>query len=225
MTYILNLETSSEVCSVCLSHGGEVVNLIETKEAFSHTRKMTLFISDCMKEAGIELGALDAVAISDGPGSYTGLRVSAATAKGLCFGLGIPLIAINTLHALAYHTKTIIDAPYYIPMIDARRMEVYTSIYSNTLQEVGETHSLILDQSAFEGYQGKGAVLCGTGVEKCTALFDAETFDFRPLDLSSAYLVGLSEAKFAAGKFENIASYSPNYFKAPKVTRSKKPLF
>ncbi|GLR18649.1 tRNA (adenosine(37)-N6)-threonylcarbamoyltransferase complex dimerization subunit type 1 TsaB [Portibacter lacus] len=225
MAKILSLESSSEVCSVCVSDENEILSLIETTEPFSHTRKMTLFIQQCLSEANISMQELDAVAVSDGPGSYTGLRVSAATAKGICFGLQIPLITVNTLEAIATHASSLAEGDLYIPMIDARRMEVYTSTYNNKLEEVKETHNLILEEDSFNIYNGKKIVLCGTGVEKCKDVFKTKGYDFLPFRLSASYLLPLIQAKFRSKNFVDMISYSPNYFKAPKVTQSKKPLF
>ena len=225
MPYILSLESSSEVCSVCVSEGGECLSLIETKEPFSHTRKMTLFIDECLKEAGIQVKELSAVAVSDGPGSYTGLRVSAATAKGLCFGLGIPLIAVDTLQAIADHARYIYDGSLYIPMIDARRMEVYYSVLDPHLKVLEQTNNLILETDVFSQYEDETLVLCGTGVEKSKEVFKTKAYDFFPFDLSAKHLIRIAQQKFDDEAFENIVSYGPNYFKAPKVTQSKKPLF
>jgi tRNA threonylcarbamoyladenosine biosynthesis protein TsaB len=222
---ILSLESSSEVCSIALSKGGEILSTVETSEPFSHTRKMTLFIKECLDTSGVSIQDINAVAVSHGPGSYTGLRVSAATAKGLCFGLNIPLIAVDTLKAIANEAKSKISADVYIPMIDARRMEVYTAMYSNDLQLVKGTHNVIIEESSFANYQQGKILLCGTGVEKTKEVFKTNGYDFLPLNLSARYLVSLANEKFEEGNFENIVSYSPNYFKAPRITKSKKPLF
>lgn len=225
MPTILCLESSSEVCSIALGKDDELLSIVETSEPFSHTRKMTVFIAKCLEEAGVLIRDVDAIAVSHGPGSYTGLRVSAATAKGLCFGLKIPLIALDTLEVIAHYSKSQIAADLYIPMIDARRMEVYTKIYSKTLEVVKETHNLILEEGSFASYDLGKILICGTGVEKTKAVFATKGYDFLPFDLSARYLIALAIRKFEEEEFENLASYSPNYFKAPRITKSKKPLF
>lgn len=225
MAYILHLESSSEVCSICLSKDEEVLAIVETTEAFSHTRKMTLFIMECLVKAGIKAGGLDAISVSHGPGSYTGLRVSAATAKGFCFGLKIPMIAVDTLEAIAYKAQSRESADLYIPMIDARRMEVYTTIYNKDLEIIKETHNLIIDETSYDEFSESRILFCGTGVEKCKEVFKTKGHILRPFSLSSSYLVPLAFRKYRSQSFENIVSYGPNYFKSPKVTKSKKPLF
>jgi tRNA threonylcarbamoyladenosine biosynthesis protein TsaB len=225
MPIILNLESSSEVCSIALSNGNEILSIVESSEPFSHTRKMTLFIQECLEETGLSMEDINAVAISHGPGSYTGLRVSASTAKGLCFGLKIPLIAVDTLEAIAINAKKQSSADIFIPMIDARRMEVYTTIYSNELEIISDTHNLIIEEDCFEAYDTQKIVLCGTGVEKTKEVFKTKDYDFMHFQLSSSFLVAPAYAKYTEGKFEDLVSYSPNYFKAPRITKSKKPLF
>jgi len=225
MAIILSLESSSEVCSICVSRNEELLSLVETTEPFSHTRKMTLFIKQCLDEAGLSTADLNAVAVSHGPGSYTGLRVSAATAKGLCFGLNIPLIAIDTLEAIAYEAKSKGEADIYIPMIDARRMEVYATIYNKDLEILQNTNNIIIDVDSFQVFNGQQVVLCGTGVEKCKEVFKTKGYDLLPFSLSASFIPPLAIQKYEVKQFENIVSYGPNYFKSPKVTKSKKPLF
>ncbi len=227
MALILSLESSSEVCSVALAKDGEVVASFETKEPFSHTRKMTMFISQVMDDYGESLNKIDAVCVSHGPGSYTGLRVSASTAKGICYALNKPLIAINTLHALAYKAKEEYPGALYIPMIDARRMEVYYAVMDEELQEIYPTDNLILEATSFDHLNDRGLplVLCGTGIAKATLLFEKPGFQLLPMDCSAIYMAELAEQKFKSGDFENIVSYEPFYFKPPKVTKSKKALF
>ncbi len=228
MALILSLESSSEVCSVCLHEDGEILSLVESKEAFSHTRKITVFIQQCLSEGAKDINDVSAIAISGGPGSYTGLRVGASTAKGLCFGLNIPLISIDTLEAIAFHARTEVpDSDYYIPMIDARRMEVYSAVFNREGIKVVETDNVILDENSYTEWfsDKKKTTLCGTGVQKSLHLFEESAFHSMPLDLSAAYLMGLAEKKYLGNEFEDIVSFEPNYFKAPKVTKSKKALF
>ncbi|WP_235297590.1 tRNA (adenosine(37)-N6)-threonylcarbamoyltransferase complex dimerization subunit type 1 TsaB [Portibacter marinus] len=225
MAYILSLESSSRVCSVALSNKDQLIYLKESSEPFSHTRKITLFIQECLQESGISVNQLEAIAVSHGPGSYTGLRVSAATAKGLCYGLQIPLIAVDTLKAIAWKAREEEDAEIYIPMIDARRMEVYTAVYDQKLEKIKPTHNLILEKEVMDEFTKKLVVLCGTGVEKARSIFENKSMILMPFELSANYIFNLAYQQFTEQNFENIASYSPNYFKAPRITTSKKPLF
>jgi tRNA threonylcarbamoyladenosine biosynthesis protein TsaB len=227
MALILSLESSSEVCSVALAQNGLVVSSFETKEAFSHTRKMTLFIGEVMEQQGKKLSDIDAVCVSHGPGSYTGLRVSASTAKGICYALDKPLLAINTLHTLAYKAKEVHPESIYVPMIDARRMEVYYAVLDAQLKEIYPTENLILETSSFDHILtlGKPVVLCGTGIAKAALLFEKPGFQLLPMDCSAEYMAELAEQKFVVGDFEDMVSYEPFYFKPPKVTKSKKALF
>ena len=136
MALILQLETSTTSCSVALSFNGETIGLKELNERNAHASHLTLFINDVLAECGKTISDLNAVAVSMGPGSYTGLRIGVSTAKGLCFALDIPLIAINTLNAMAHGLKATknYDSVLYCPMIDARRMEVYTAVYNGSLE-------------------------------------------------------------------------------------------
>ena len=226
MALILNLETSSEICSVCLSEGGKILALKEDNEAFSHTRRITLFISEVLKQSKRNIKELDAVAISHGPGSYTGLRVGASTAKGLCYGLDIPLIAVSTLEGIALKAHKAFPGYFYAPMIDARRMEVYTCFYNQNLDLVLPTSNVILspDSVVEIGRQGM-YVACGTGVEKAEDLFQGENIITMPFRLSAQFLYEIAEKKYRNKEFESIVSYEPLYFKPPMVTKSKKPLF
>lgn len=227
MALILSLESSSEVCSVALAQNGSVVSYFETKEAFSHTRKMTLFIGEVMKKHGKNLKDIDAVCVSHGPGSYTGLRVSASTAKGICYALEKPLLAINTLHTLAFKARNVHPDSIYVPTIDARRMEVYYAVLDAQMKEIHPTDNHILEASSFDHLltSGKPVVLCGTGIAKAALLFEKPGFQLLPMDCSAIYMAELAEQKYIDGDFENIVSYEPFYFKPPKVTKSKKALF
>lgn len=227
MAVILSIESSSDVCSVCIHKDGQILSLAETKEPFSHTRKMTLYIQQVLKNAGLTIHDLQAVAVSHGPGSYTGLRVSAATAKGLCYGLKIPLIAVDTLKAIAFKARTMLPDSIYIPMIDARRMEVYYAIYDAELREVRKVDNIILEEGIFdeEVLPNSLVVLCGTGIAKGTLIFKNPVYHQMPMELSAGMMAEIAEEQYNKGKFEDIVSYEPNYFKAPKVTKSKKQPF
>lgn len=145
MSLILSIETSSQLCSVALHDQGRLIAASQSEEEGAHAKQLTLLIEDVIKKAGTKLSSLVGIAISIGPGSYTGLRIGLATAKGLCFGLDKPLIAVSTLKILAARYADSIEHQILIPVMDARRMEVYTAVYTHDLQELEPANALILD--------------------------------------------------------------------------------
>ena len=166
---ILNIETSTEVCSLGISRGNEMLVIKNAPEQYGHASWITRLIEECLKEAGLSLKDIDAVAVSKGPGSYTGLRIGAATAKGICYSLGKPLIGINTLQALAWGTweREKVDG-LYCPMIDARRMEVYLAIFNTAGEEISPVQAIVLEENSLEAFlaEGKKIVCSGNGAEK-----------------------------------------------------------
>lgn len=225
MPIILNIETATDICSVAIAKGDTLVSQNESTETFSHASAITLLIEDCLKDAGLTLNDLDAVAISSGPGSYTALRVGSSVAKGICYALDKPLIAVDTLEALAHAAfEEVAEGAFYIPMIDARRMEVYTSVYDQSLKLLKATHNLIVEQDSFSEYFEKDGlvVFCGTGALKTKPLFAAKNILYSVLTCSAKYLIPLSLISFQNKKFQDVAYYSPSYFKAPNITVSKK---
>ena len=149
MTYILNIETATKNCSVSLSNNGQTVAVKELcEEQFSHAEKLHLFIKDVLQTAGISLTHLKAIAVSKGPGSYTGLRIGVSAAKGLCYALNIPLIAVDTLAVLVERVS--VESGIIVPMIDARRMEVFTQTFRKNKEAVTAAEALIVDEEAFK---------------------------------------------------------------------------
>ena len=149
---ILCLETATPSCSVALVHNGEVLACEEDPKGQNHSEKITLFIDSVMKKAGISYDQLDAVAVSMGPGSYTGLRIGVSTAKGICYAVSKPLIAVETLHAMAYGApvvKTFPETSLRVPMIDARRMEVYAAIFDENVNKIKDTEAVIIDENSY----------------------------------------------------------------------------
>jgi len=211
--YILNIETSTKNCSVSLSKQEEIVVLKEVAEQnFSHSEKLHLFIDEIIKQAGIQYKDLSAVAISKGPGSYTGLRIGTSTAKGLCYALNIPLIAIDSLSILA-HKVTYTDG-LIIPMLDARRMEVYTAIFDNSCNKKSDIQALVIDENSFQEITDK-AYLIGDGAPKCKPVLDRHNFVFLDdiLYPSAQEMAKLSYMKFQNKDFEDIAYFEPFYLK------------
>lgn len=212
MGLILNIETATKVCSVAIGKDGNLVDFIEVNDDdFSHSEKLNLFIIELLKRNNLELNHFDAIAISEGPGSYTGLRIGTSTAKGICYSLDIPLIAVNTLSELCELAP--IETGTKIPMIDARRMEVYTAFYSPNNNIVTPQHNLIVDENSFNDL---GEVyLFGNGAAKFKALFkDNSNINFIDDIICSAKgMIKLSEQKLNNKSFEDTAYFEPNYGK------------
>lgn len=221
MTLILNIETATAVCSVCITKDNEVLALRETSESNSHARVVAVFIDQMLKETGIDKHLLDAVAVSKGPGSYTGLRIGVSTAKGLCYALDKPLIGIGTLESMAYGmkqlplTKTKGLPVIYIPMIDARRMEVYTALFDENLIRIKETTADIITADSYSNLLADHhLVIAGDGAEKCRALLDHPNISFlEDFSVSSIHMVQPAIRQFKAGAFEDTAYFEPFYLK------------
>lgn len=219
MAKILNIETSTRVCSVSVWIDNEIVSLHETNRQNSHAENITLFCENALKDAGINFADLDAVAVSMGPGSYTGLRIGVSTAKGYCFGLNIPLIGISTLKAMALGMKSTylsVEEALFIPMIDARRMEVYSAVFDNKLEEVEEIKANIIDSDSFAEYLSNNLVVfAGDGAAKCKEIMghhkNAVFID--DFGASAKYIGELAQQKFHAGDFEDTAYFEPYYLK------------
>lgn len=211
--YILNIETSTKNCSVSLAKDGKTVILKEIAEQnFSHSEKLHLFIDEVIKKAGISYKDLSAMALSKGPGSYTGLRIGTSTAKGLCFALDIPLIALDSLEILAKQVN--LNNGLIIPMIDARRMEVYTAIFDQNHNKISETKALVIDENSFSDISEKTCFI-GDGAEKCMAVLQKENFVFLSEIIypSAKEMAELSLEKFQQKEFEDIAYFEPFYLK------------
>lgn len=219
MSTILNIETATRVCSVALAVDGEVVSLKESHEKNAHAENITLFSESVVQMVGLELHQLDAIAVSKGPGSYTGLRIGVSTAKGFCYSLDKPLIAINTLESLASGMARKHDQPngyLFCPMIDARRMEVYAAVFDHELRVVKETEAVIIDEQSYTGLLEKyRIVFAGDGAEKCKDVLgnNSNAVFFDEILPSAAFLGQLAERRFKEGKFENVAYFEPFYLK------------
>tara|TARA_R110000868_G_scaffold52522_1_gene165775 strand:- start:427 stop:1098 length:672 start_codon:yes stop_codon:yes gene_type:complete len=215
MALILNLETATTNCSVSIAKDGRLLALKEFDSAdYSHAEQLHLFIESVLKEANVSLKELQAIAVSKGPGSYTGLRIGVSAAKGLCFSLDLPLIAVPTLESMA--TQNInCNVDYIIPVLDARRMEVYSCVFDADLNEIRETRAEIIDTNSFMEYSEKGLTLIlGSGAEKCEGILQHSNFLFNSTTVPSAKeMAMLSYKKFKAGNFENVAYFEPYYLK------------
>jgi tRNA threonylcarbamoyladenosine biosynthesis protein TsaB len=226
MPLILQLETSTEVCSVALSKNGIVLYLAESDKSNSHTEMLTMLIQECMANTGYNYAQLDAIAISQGPGSYTSLRIGSATAKGLCYAANKPLITLDSLKILACGLESckIAQNDLIVPMIDARRMEVYTAIYNKDLIPLEDVHALILDEQAFNSYDQLKHV-CGSGAEKFMTAFKRSDVILHHKKTSATFMSTLSLQAFLNNTFSDVAYFSPEYFKAPNITKSTKKIF
>ena len=223
---LLCIETSGKNCSVALFEGLQLVSIREVHtEQFSHSENLHVFIEQVLKESNLQPKAIKAIAISAGPGSYTGLRIGVATAKGLCYGWDIPLIALPTLHILAEQvTYEFTDIEYIIPMIDARRMEVFTAVYSHDFSPILEERAEILTESTFDTYLNKGkTIFLGDGITKFQAICKHKNAYFWENKFPSAKQMGrLALEKYQAQAFEDIAYFEPFYLKEVYLVKSEK---
>ncbi len=218
MAKLLFLETATQVCSVAIAENGKLLAIKESETANSHAEMLTYFIQEVLADATIELQDLDAIVISKGPGSYTGLRIGVSSAKGLCYSLDIPLISLNTLQSIAagMSEKELAPDALYCPMIDARRMEVYTALFDGENKEIEPTSAKIIDEHSFKNILNKQIVYFGgDGAEKCKPILSQHKnakflADFR---ISSKDMIKLASEKYTAKQFEDVAYFEPYYLK------------
>jgi len=221
---ILQIETATTVCSVALANRGEVIAFKEIDQRNVHAEVITVFIDEILKSAGIKYNELDAVAVSSGPGSYTGLRIGVSTAKGLCYALDKPLIAVETLEAMAdgLITGGTDEGILLCPMIDARRMEVYTALFDAAGNRIQATTAEIIDENSFAAQLEQNKILFfGDGAPKCRETLSGNTnaLFIGNFANSAAHLTKKAYQKFQAGQFEDVAYYEPYYLKDFLVTK------
>ncbi|MEG0808025.1 MAG: tRNA (adenosine(37)-N6)-threonylcarbamoyltransferase complex dimerization subunit type 1 TsaB [Alistipes sp.] len=235
MGFILCIETGTDVCSVGIARDGELLSLRESDEGHGHARNVGVFVDELLRETGIAADELDAVAVGKGPGSYTGLRIGVSFAKGLCYGIQKPLIAIGSLDALTevaredYQAGILAvpdwDRALLCPMIDARRMEVYTQVFDAQGVAQNEVTAEVIDTESLAAFRkgDRPFVIFGSGAPKCAELFpNALYVDVQP---SARGLARLAQLALDAGRTEDIAYFEPFYLKDFVVTTSKKKLF
>lgn len=236
MALILNIETATTVCSVSLAKDGSLLALKEINDDYSHSENLTLFIQDVCLQAQMKLSDIDAIAVSKGPGSYTGLRIGVSTAKGLCYSLKKPLIAINTLKHLALSVSEKLKSipnnygemdppPLFCPMIDARRMEVYCAIYDSSNKEIIPTTAEIIDEHSFADLLiSTQLIFFGDGAAKCKDILSVNTnaLFIEDVVLSAVNMIPLSEKSFINKIFEDIAYFEPFYLKNFMIGKSHK---
>ncbi len=213
MIYILNIETATRNCSVSLAKDGETILCEEiAEEGYSHAEKLHVFIEDILKETGVNVRDLKAIAVSKGPGSYTGLRIGVSTAKGLCYALGIPLISVDTLQVLA--KQVIIENGLIVPMIDARRMEVYSAVFDSNHNNMTEVQAEVLDEKSYPEIT-EAVYVVGDCQEKCKTVLTKSNFHFLSEIIfpSANEMSALSYEKFVKNEFEDVAYFEPFYLK------------
>ena len=233
MSLILCIETGTDICSVGIARDGELVSLRESDEGRDHAKKVGVFVDELLRETGVSPDELDAVAVGMGPGSYTGLRIGVSFAKGLCYGLNIPLVAVGSLDALAQvaiedHEAGIIDVECWdgavlAPMVDARRMEVYTRLFDTAGTPLNEVSAEVVTEETFADVRReRRLVIFGNGAAKCREVMpDATYINITP---SARGLARLAQQRLEAGQTEDIAYFEPFYLKDFIVIPSKKKL-
>ena len=235
MALILSIETGTDICSVALANDGELMALRESDEGRDHAKKVALFVDELLRETGVQPSDIDAIAVGKGPGSYTGLRIGVSFAKGMCYALDIPLIAIGSLDALAEVAREDFEAGILdieeedwtkaklCPMVDARRMEVYAQVFDVEGRAQSDVVAEVVTEESFNEWRSKGKfVIFGNGAKKCAEMLpDAIIEDVVP---SARGIVRLAEEAFNAGKFEDLAYFEPFYLKDFIVIPSKKKL-
>lgn len=230
--YILNIESSTGVCSVSISSGNDIVSFRESKTDRSHASMLTVFIEEVMEESGIGTKGLAAVAVSSGPGSYTGLRIGTSAAKGICYAADLPLIAVNTL---ALMTQMVLESPdiqpgedsLLCPMIDARRMEVYTALFDASGKQTTDISAEIITGNTFRHLLDERKILfCGDGAEKCMETIDHKNAVFVPgIYPSAVMMAAFASSALKEGRIENTAYFTPFYLKDFLTTIPKRKMF
>lgn len=230
MSKFLLIETATDTCSAAISEGDNILVSKLLEEPKSQASKLAPMIQDCLNEAGIALNDCSAVAVSKGPGSYTGLRVGVSTAKGLCFGAGIPLIGIDTLEIIAREAAKTVqtgEGTIIIPMIDARRMEVYTAVYDHTFKPLSETAPKILDENSFaeEMEMASAVIFAGNGAAKFESCLNGKYKDkcvFVPCPPTAASMAVPALDAWNRKRLEDVAYFEPFYLKDFVAGISKK---
>ncbi|MFN3803363.1 tRNA (adenosine(37)-N6)-threonylcarbamoyltransferase complex dimerization subunit type 1 TsaB [Belliella pelovolcani] len=224
MAMILSIETATQVCSVSVHDQGELMGLAELHVNNMHAQKLMKLVDGLLKNLNLEVRNLSAIAVSQGPGSYTGLRIGVSTAKGLAFSHELPLIAVDTLQALAIQAKPFAsESEFVVPMIDARRMEVYACVMLGSGEISDQVAPIVLEEKSFEHYLITGRVyFLGDGSGKFETICKHPNACFLPYLNSSLTIGYLAYEKYQRSEFENLAYFEPNYLKEFMVLKSKK---
>ncbi len=230
MPLILSIESTTNICSVALSKNKKLITLKETDIDNSHSKLLSVFIEKIITENNLTVSDLDAIAVSKGPGSYTGLRIGVSLAKGLCYGANLPLISINTLKSLAFgyinKIKKFQEKTLFCPMIDARRMEVYYSVFNIELEELILVAAKVITENSFSEILNKNKVhFFGNGAIKCQDIIKHKNAVFNDFDMSASFLSQLAYQKYLKKDFEDIAYFEPFYLKNFIAIPSKNKVF
>ena len=241
MEKIILIETSTALCSVALAENGAITSYRESSAPKAHASLTAVFIQEMLQERGLTIADCDAVCVSMGPGSYTGLRVGVSTAKGICFGSGKPLLAVGTLDTLVAQAADVTpgasdvipgltgDLRHIIPMVDARRMEVYTAVFSNengTYVQTTETAPAIIDETSFAEYLEQGPCLfIGDGAGKCADVIKHPNAHFSQCWPKASAMLAPALAAYRSGDFKDVAYFEPFYLKEFVATVSKKKMW
>jgi len=217
MALILNIETATPICSVALSQDNKLIAIRESKEKNSHSAKLNTFIQEMMEEAKVTYKDLDAVAVSMGPGSYTGLRIGVSAAKGFCYAMDIPLIGIPTLMSMANGARSLVKEDLlFCPMIDARRMEVYCALFDQNLKEIQKTDAVIIEEDTFNEYlTDRKIAFFGDGADKCKEILShhPNAVFLDDYQISSEYMISLALERYKNREFDDTAYFEPFYLK------------
>jgi len=221
MACILQIESSTQTCSAAVSADGKLLWNRENTDLSSHSAVLGVYIAEAVRFVQENHIILDAVAVSEGPGSYTGLRIGVSLAKGLCFGWNIPLIALPTLKVMA--TRLAPSASYLCPMIDARRMEVYAALYDGNLEELEPVRAIIIDENSYlDLLSQKEIIFFGSGAEKCKSIIHSPNAIFRDgIYPMASDMINESEKAFMSKKIVNTAYFEPYYLKEFQATTPK----
>ena len=213
MSLILNIDTSVDAASVCLAQNGGVLQLAANGQQKDHASWLHVAIAKIVQDAGYSMPDIQAVAVSIGPGSYTGLRVGLSTAKGICYAMNIPLIAIGTLDMMAFAAKDQ-DADLICPMIDARRMEVFTAMYDQKLKQIMPAQAMILNETSFaDPLSSNKIIFLGNGSPKLQAVISNKNAFFSSIEANAAHLAQLSDKSFSKKEFADLVYIEPLYVK------------
>jgi tRNA threonylcarbamoyladenosine biosynthesis protein TsaB len=224
MSLILSLETSTEVGSVALHKDGKLLTTSEIHIQYSHASKLAVLIDQVLTNAGVNANQLNAVAVTSGPGSYTGLRIGTSTAKGLCFALDIPLLSVGSLELMAYQvSKSLTDDILLCPMIDARRMEVYCLVANRSLEILQATQPVIIEADSFAHFFTENRILFfGNGAAKCKDVMGSQRAMYLDdINPQASHLGELAFQKFQQNEIEDLINFEPNYLKEFLIKPSK----
>jgi len=232
MSLILNIETATEVCSVCFARDGEIIAIRESFEGKTHAKLLTVFIEELLEENNLRVTDFDAIAVSMGPGSYTGLRIGVSATKGLSYAADLPLIAVSTLQSLALGVSNrkeikMNDNTWVCPMIDARRMEVYTAFFNAENESKSEISADIIDENSYlDILNERQVVFCGNGASKCkSSITHKNALFIDDVECSSRFMASLAEQAFLKSDFVDLAYFEPFYLKNFVATIPRKNIF